>query len=588
MAYFASFVRSKSSSKNLLLCEPVRSIGDSGAEIAAVQDDMDELSVSKKLARSVNQKLKKKKKKKMSAERENGMCSLSGCLGFHVKGSGCRVGACEDLDGNCRRRLGCAEACKPGKTVVENTNVERFSYSMQEKLWRKGLRKEKGTAQNPSISAPAASLPDDILELILSMLPWSSVMAARGVCRRWKYITGRSHFMQMRAEGSYQTPWLLLFGIAKDGRNVGEIHALDISLDRWHRSSHKVLKGRCLFSVVSVQTDVYIVGGCFSSGNSKRTSKEVLVFSPLKGSFHEVFPMKEARSEPVLGVFKASYSHNFFHSQIHLQALTPAKVQAVGCSEVYQDPHRLSLRRQLKDVFADDEKSSPQTMKKPSMFPSQRRKNEPQFALIAVGGHGSYDEPLDSGEIYDPITNKWVEIAKLPVGFGPVCSGVVCEGMFYVYSETDKLAAFDLENGYWVMIQVPRPPLRLPEYYPKLVSCQSRLFMLCVSWCDRDGILNRREKAVRKLWELNLKSHSWSEASTHPDAPMDWNAAFVADQSRIYGVEMFKIFGQVLGFVTACNVSDARMRWNRISKNHGAHEADAASCTSKSALVLHL
>ncbi|KAI0510415.1 hypothetical protein KFK09_011016 [Dendrobium nobile] len=213
--------------------------------------------------------------------------------------------------------------------------------------------------------------------------------------------------------------------------------------------------------------------------------------------------------------------------------------------------------------------------------PALVRNIQSKFALISVGGHGSWDEPLDSGEIYDPINNRWVEIARLPADFGPVCSGTVCNCMFYVYSETDKLAGFDLEKGCSMMIQVHRPPLRLPDYYPKLVSCQTRLFMLCVSWCDYDGLLNRREKAVRKMWELDLKSHAWSEVSRHLDAPMDWNASFFADQNKIYGVEMFRIFGQVLDFVTACNVSDSEIKWSTISRKHAAHEADASSCITK-------
>ena len=81
---------------------------------------------------------------------------------------------------------------------------------------------------------------------------------------------------------------------------------------------------------------------------------------------------------------------------------------------------------------------------------------------------------------------------------------------------------------------------------------------------------------------------NWTEVSTHPDAPMDWNAAFVADKNFIFGVEMFKIFGQVLDFLTMCDVSDAEVKWSHISRNHVAHELDASSCMTKSMAVLHL
>jgi len=112
--------------------------------------------------------------------------------------------------------------------------------------------------------------------------------------------------------------------------------------------------------------------------------------------------------------------------------------------------------------------------------------------------------------------------------------------------------------------------------------------MLSVSWCEGEGRIGRRNKAVRKLWELDLMYLTWTEVSVHPDAPMDWNAAFVGDRNLIFGVEMFKIFGQVLDFLTVCDVSDMRANWSHISRNHVTHELDASSCMTKSLAVLHL
>lgn len=261
-------------------------------------------------------------------------------------------------------------------------------------------------------------------------------------------------------------------------------------------------------------------------------------------------------------------------------------------SDVYEDPHRLSLRRQYRSSF-DGFEGSLLPNRKSYKFIRQKSdqsitKASKRFVLIAVGGLGSWDEPLDSGEIYDSVSNKWMEIQRLPVDFGVVSSGVVCNGIFYVYSETDKLAGYDIERGFWIGIQTSPFPPRVIEYYPKLVSCSGRLFMLSVSWCEGDGQIGCRNKAVRKLWELDLMYLAWTEVSVHPDAPMDWNAAFVADRNHIFGVEMFKIFGQVLDFLTVCDVSEKRMNWSHISRNHMAYELDATSCMTKSLAVLHL
>jgi hypothetical protein len=61
----------------------------------------------------------------------------------------------------------------------------------------------------------------------------------------------------------------------------------------------------------------------------------------------------------------------------------------------------------------------------------------------------------------------------------------------------------------------------------------------------------------------------------------------VADKNLIFGVEMFKIFGQVLDFFTVCDVTDMS-NWNHISRNHVTHELDGSSCVTKSVAVLHL
>ncbi|OAY62999.1 F-box/kelch-repeat protein [Ananas comosus] len=570
---------------------------------------MGALSVSKRLTKSVSEKLKKKKKKKKNGRsgrtNEEGLqlnpkpeSGSSRCLNLYITGGGCRVNACEELDPNRSWRLSSLDDCMPHKmnNGVEETSVE-CSNIMRERFRKKNLNKEKAIQPcQPSSTTPSASLPDDILEMILVRLPLTSLMASRCVCKKWRDLTTAPQFIQLRSKGVHQDRWLFLFGVTRAGFRGGEMHALDIALDQWHRVSMDRLMGRSLFSVAGVGTDVYIVGGCSTTGDSIvslekgsfKTHKGVLIYSPLLGSWRKATSMRSARSRAVLGVFEMTSSCSIFRIRANKNVGLPLKSKLTGVSDVYEDPHRFSLRRRLKDAFEEDDRISGRA-KENYKFEVEKRSKRTNLALIVVGGHGCWDEPLDSGEIYDPFTDKWIEIAKLPTDFGSTCSGSVCGGMFYVYSEADKLAAYDLERGFWVQFQTSRPPPRLREYYPKLVSCNNRLFMLCVSWCERDGILNRREKAVRKLLELDFSlPHKWTEVSRHPDAPMDWNATFVADGDHIYGLEMFRIFGQVLDFLTACKVSNSEIKWSRVSRKHAAHEADAPSCSMKSMVVLHL
>ncbi|XP_043713584.1 F-box/kelch-repeat protein At5g42350-like [Telopea speciosissima] len=602
--------RSCSHGKAALLCNDSgggtddRIIVDRVVGEASIREDFEALTVSKRLVRSVSEKLRKKNHRGNVEEEGNQRRISSRCLGLYGRGGGCKVGAdtCEDFaDGICRRKSSADEEGKGHQSIggTEDTRIDCFSYGVTERFWKRIGAKERGLEEPPSDGGINVLLPDELLEMCLVRLPLSSLMTARLVCKKWRSLTSTRRFLQLRCEGLYRSPWVFLFGVVKDSYCSGHIHALDASLDQWHRIDAHILKGRFLFSVASIGDDVFVVGGCSSLTNfgkvdktSFKTHRGVIVFSPITRSFRKVSPMKHERSAPILGVFSVGSYCSVFRSQSNWADPHFSRSRVGGVSNVYEDPHRLSLRRHLRGSSSEDEASS-EPKRKPCRSVKQESSwsnldEDRRFILIAVGGLGSWDEPLDSGEIYDPVSDKWMDIPRLPGDFGIVCSGVVCNGMFYVYSETDKLAAYDLERSIWVGIRTTQSPPRLHDYFPKLISCNGRLFMLSVSWCEQDCQMGCQDKAVRKLWELNLSLLTWREVCRHPDAPMDWNAAFVSDENWIFGIEMFKIFGQVLDFLTVCDVSGSELRWTRISRKHVAHELDASSCLTKSIAVLHL
>ncbi|CAB4278883.1 unnamed protein product [Prunus armeniaca] len=530
----------------------------------SLRQDFEALSVSKRLMRSVSQKLRKKNQRPGGEEEDDARGISLRCLTLYGRGGGCKVGADtgDDFgDPSNRRRSSASDEGKGYRPIcgTEESGMDCFSY---------------GASANHSHDCTPCMQEMETLDY------YSSVPADE---------TGRLTSESMA----------VYFGAVKDGYCSGEIYALDVSLNQWHVIGADILKGRFMFSVASIQDDIYIVGGCSSLNNfgrvdrsSFKTHKGVMLFSPLTKSWRKVSPMKYARSMPILGVSEVTSDFSTSQSYQNRQDRRIPRSRLGGVSDVYEDPHRLSLRRQCR-YAVDENESSLLPNRKSYKFIKQKSdhssmKSHRRFVIIAVGGLGSWDEPLDSGEIYDSVSKKWTEIQGLPVDFGIVCSGVVCNGMFYVYSESDKLAGYDIERGFWIGIQTSPFPPRVHEYYPKLVSCNGRLFMLSVFWCEGDGQIGRRNKAVRKVWELDLMYLNWTEVSVHPDAPMDWNAAFVADGNMIFGIEMFKIFGQVLDFFTVCDVSDMEMKWSHISRNHVTHELDASSCSTKSMAVLHL
>ncbi|KAK1421653.1 hypothetical protein QVD17_24153 [Tagetes erecta] len=479
------------------------------------------------------------------------------CLSLYTRGGGCKVGAATSDDFSEVVGKGYKPVCG-----TRDTSVDCFSYGV-ERFWKRNNKKK--SFEPHQNEAMQVFLPDDILEMCLMRLPITSLMNTRLVCKKWRALTTTTRFMQMRRDGNFPTPWLFLFGTVKDGYSSREIYAFDVSFNNWHKIESEVLKDRFLFSVAAVHDNIYIVGGCSSFGRiDQKTHRGVLVFSPLMKSWHKAASMRHARSKPVLGVYEVG-------SDCLTQLRTRARTRMGGVSNVYEDPHRLSVRRLPRN--------------------EKVKHTSGRFLIMAIGGVGSWDEALDSCEIYDSSLNKWTEIQRVPVDFGVACSAIACNGIFYVYSENDKLAAYDIENGFWFRVEMsPTPARRVHEYSPKLVSCdEQRVYMVSVSWCEGEGEIGSRNKAVRKVWELDVLDGRCNEVCVHPDAPMDWNAVFVGDRKKtIFGVEMFKIFGQVLEFLTMCDVSDPKMKWVHLSKNEVGRQMDASSCVMKSMAVLHL
>ncbi|KAJ7966984.1 F-box/kelch-repeat protein [Quillaja saponaria] len=316
----------------------------------SLRQDLESLSVSKRLVWSVSQKLRKKNHKSGVEEVDAANGVSMRCLTLYSGAGGCRVGADtsdEFGDTRSRRRSSTSDERKGYKPIcgTEEAALDCFSYAVRE---------------------------------------------------RWRHLTTTPRFHQLRREGLYQNPWLFLFGAVKDGFCSGEILAFDVSLDQWHRINAKILQGSFMFYVRSIQDEIFVVGGCSSFTNfgkvdrsSFKTHKGVVLFSLLTKSWRKISSMRHARSIPILGVseYRTASDEN----------------------EASLLPNRKSYRFSTR--MKSDQSSS---------------KSFERFVLIAVGGLGCWDEPLDSGEIYDSLSNKWTEIQRLPIDFGVTCSGVAC------------------------------------------------------------------------------------------------------------------------------------------------------------------
>ncbi|KAL2506006.1 F-box/kelch-repeat protein [Abeliophyllum distichum] len=193
--------------------------------------------------------------------------------------------------------------------------------------------------------------------------------------------------MQMRREGLFQSPWLFLFGVVKDGYCSGKIHALDVSLTQWHKINAQILRRSFLFSVASIWDDVFIVGGFSSLTNFGRVDKSsfkthngVLVFSLLTKSLRKAASMKYSRSSPILGVFEVSQDCVAVTNQTNLSERHFYRSKVGGVSDVYEDPHRLSIRRQTRHSLDESDISLFSTLSHPNLL--QERLKIPKLKIV--------------------------------------------------------------------------------------------------------------------------------------------------------------------------------------------------------------
>ncbi|CAJ2634853.1 unnamed protein product [Trifolium pratense] len=334
-------------------------------------------------------------------------------------------------------------------------------------------------------------LPDDVLEMCLVRLSLESLMNVRLVCKKLNSFTTTPRFLQMKRQ-IYQFPWLILYGYERHpytpymdiNYDLTWIYALHPSRNRWRIIPTSSYRDVYHYSIARIHNGLFLIGGC-SKGRLchyplSLTNSKVWYVNVVTLSWHPMPSMKYGRSLPVVGVTQDSIS-------------TP-----------YREAHDLI---------------------------SSSMGIERSFLLIAVGGKGQREEPLYYGEIYDSLTKQWTDIQSLPSDFGGASSGTVCGSMFYVCSNNEKLAAYDIERGYWIAIQTsPLLPPNFNTYRPQLLSSNGRLFLISRCWLQL--LQGNGDDAVKKLWELDLTDLTWTDIPLHSDAHLDWGCVVFASDRK--------------------------------------------------------
>ncbi|WJX28065.1 hypothetical protein P8452_16830 [Trifolium repens] len=197
--------------------------------------------------------------------------------------------------------------------------------------------------------------------MCFNRLPLTSLKNARLVCKRWS-----SFIIECRLLRTYQNLWLYVFGTLPysdtDSRSVrddvNQIHALDLSRNKWHDINANFLNGRFMFSIAGIRNGIFIVGG---------------------KSCHKLHSMKYARCVPILGVT--------------------------------EDPIIPFIRRRRR---SDHSNSSSKGIKRSFLLIVVGGFDD------WSSNHGGTDEDslMYSGEMYDSLTNKWTDIQTYDIEKG--------------------------------------------------------------------------------------------------------------------------------------------------------------------------
>lgn len=279
-------------------------------------------------------------------------------------------------------------------------------------------------------------LPDDVALQCLLGVPVENHMACKMVCKRWySLFSSREQFFTRRKELGFHDPWLFVFAYHKCTGKI-EWKVLDLVRLSWHAIPAMPCRNKVCpqgFRCVSIPHDgvLFVCGGVVSDVDCPLNL--VLKYEVLKNRWTVMKKMITARS---------FFGSGVIDGMVYVAGGNSADMVELHSAEVL-DP------------------------KKGTWHPvASMGKNMTLYDTAVLNGKLLVTEGwfwpfyvVPRGQIYDPATNNWENMAA-GLREGWTGSSVVIDGQLFVVTEHErtKVKVYDPEADCWDVVEGPALP----------------------------------------------------------------------------------------------------------------------------------
>ncbi|KAM7525003.1 hypothetical protein LguiA_014905 [Lonicera macranthoides] len=298
-------------------------------------------------------------------------------------------------------------------------------------------------------------LPDDIALSCLLRLPIESHSSCRTVCKRWYQLLGsKERFFTRRKEFGFHDPWLFVFAFHKCTGKI-QWHVLNLTHFSWHTIPSMPCKEKVCplgFRVVSLPNNgtLFVCGGVVSDVDCPLNL--VLKYEIQKNRWTVMKKMMTPRSFFASGVIDG---------MIYVAGGNSTDLFELNSAEV-MDPVN-GIWHPIANMGTNMASYDAQVL---------------NGKLLVTEGWFWPFYVVPRGQIYDPMTNNWENMAP-GLREGWTGSSVVIFGRLFVVSEHEriKLKVYDTSTDSWELVEGPA----LPEQICKPFSvnfCDCRIYVV--------------------------------------------------------------------------------------------------------------
>ena len=302
----------------------------------------------------------------------------------------------------------------------------------------------------------SVSLPDEILEKILSSLPIAYILRAGVVCKRWNTITTSRRFLSLCEENGHASygPWYFMYREAQSSKGL----AYDPGARKWHGFTLPCPDGNWVF----VASSNGLV--CFAN---VLDGYSLYVCNPMNNMWRK---MPET----------SGWHSDYYAVSLMVDKILKHQVAVVARStQIQEDYSRWEFRIEVCVTLSSS--SSP-----PSMTVSSLPTSSSSSSIMSSSSFGISSRSSMSSSPPSVKSHMWItRVNTVLMGWRGGDNSVICNGVFYcvihstamvgISESRHGLVSYDLSTGVLEVASIPMPCCLTCV---KLINCCEKLIMV--------------------------------------------------------------------------------------------------------------